>query len=115
MDKHARQTQKTEQIVYTATVLLNHIISPTALKPLKITAYKYYVQIFISWEQLFHSSWKHDWKPSLADTGKKKAVLFSEIHFEVEVKSPILSQSNVMVLSITTLVWLSQIRLENKY
>ena len=48
MDEHARQTQKTEQIVYTARVLLNHIITPTALKRLRITLYKYYVQIFFS-------------------------------------------------------------------
>ena len=54
-----------------------------------------------------YSSWKYDWKLSLAENGGKLAVLFSEICFKVEVNSLTPSQSNVTVLSITTPVQLT--------
>ena len=36
-----------------------------------------------SWEQLCYSSWKYDWKPSLAGNGENSRLF----RFEVEVKS----------------------------
>ena len=53
-----------------------------------------------SWNKLCNSSRKYDRKPNIAD-------FFGETCFEVEVKSPNLSQWNITVSSIADLVQLA--------
>ena len=57
-----------------------------------------------SWNKLHNSSWECDRKPSLEG---KIADFFGETCFEIEVRSPNLSQWNIAVLSIADLVQLA--------
>ena len=57
-----------------------------------------------SWNKLRNSSWEYGRKPSLEENRGKIAEFFVETCFEIEVKSPNLSQWNITVSSIADLV-----------
>ena len=60
-----------------------------------------------SWNKLCNSSWKYDRKPLLEENREKMANFFGKTYFEVKVKSPNLSQWNITVLNIASLVQLA--------
>ena len=60
-----------------------------------------------SWNKLCNSSWEYDRKPSLEENRGKIAEFVGETCFEIEVKSPNLSQWNIAVLSIADLMQLA--------
>ena len=57
-----------------------------------------------SWEQLCYSSWKYNWKPSMAENHGKIAVFFASKSWS---RVRPVSIENVTVLSIATLVQLA--------